>query len=107
MSYTGYLTRGKATLEDLVESSVGSVAIIDGPIRADATPPAGYQPTPTRTFFVLCWLFFGDVVDGGLAQQMQYRDHALPGPLLVEWSGGGVTNVAYRRRPACRLPGST
>jgi hypothetical protein len=99
-----YIDASRAVLQDWVANSEGSVAIITGPIRSDAKPPAGYKPTATRTLLVECWLLPDDTVDTESYGQIQYADHALPGPVLVESDGGGVTHAAYSKATGARTP---
>lgn len=101
---SAYIDADRAVLDDWVPNSGGSVAIVTGPIRSDAKPPPGYTPTPTRTLFVECWLLPDDTVDTESYGQIQYADHALPGPVLVESSGGGVTHTAYSKATGARTP---
>jgi hypothetical protein len=84
-----YLAPGRATLEDLVENRVGTVVIIDAPLRADAKPPVRPGvPNLSHTLLFVCVLGPDDTVAGLGFGGMLYQDHAIPGPLLVDGSFG-------------------
>jgi hypothetical protein len=87
------LDPGSATLEDLVENRVGSVAIIDAPLRADAKAPVRPGvPNLGHSLLFICQLGPDDTIAGMGFGGMLYQDHAIPGPLLVDGSYGSSTN---------------
>lgn len=92
-----YLAPAQARLRVVARDRVGSTVIIDGPVRASAQPPAGYRPLPTRTMLVECQLLPDGRVDTIVVQQLHYRDDALPAPVLIEFTGGGITRAAYTK----------
>ncbi len=95
-----YLDPGETTLEDFVESTAGSSAIIDAPLRADAKPPVrSGVPNLAHTLLFDCQLRPDGSVAGIGFGGMAYQDHAIPGPLLVDGSFSNTVGNPHADMP--------